>query len=90
MVSPEEIRRAGLGVSGRSISFLTSAQRLQVARADTLLPRETGLQARRGPDRDHRFGSGEGHEPPNSHVSEGRHFALDFRRKRSMNAGHGR
>ena len=40
MVSPEEIRRAGLGVSGRSISFLTSAQRLQVARADTLLPRE--------------------------------------------------
>ena len=40
MVSSEEIRRAGLGVSGRSISFLTSAQRLQVARADTLLPRE--------------------------------------------------
>lgn len=40
MVSPEEIWRAGLGVSGRSISFLTSAQRLQVARADTLLPRE--------------------------------------------------
>ena len=40
MVSPEEIRRAGLGVSGRSISFLTSPQRLQVARADTLLPRE--------------------------------------------------
>src|SRR3954469_17557885 len=40
MVSPEEIRRAGLGVSGRSISFLPSAQRLQVARADTLLPRE--------------------------------------------------
>jgi hypothetical protein len=27
-------------VSVRSISFLTSAQRLQVARADTLLPRE--------------------------------------------------
>jgi hypothetical protein len=40
MVSPEEIWRAGLGVSVRSISFLTSAQRLQVARADTLLPRE--------------------------------------------------
>jgi hypothetical protein len=40
MVNPEEIRRAGLGVSGRSISFLTSPQRLQVARADTLLPRE--------------------------------------------------
>jgi hypothetical protein len=40
MVSPEEIRRAGLGVSGRSISCLTSAQRLQVARAGTLLPRE--------------------------------------------------
>src|SRR3954463_13049837 len=27
-------------MSGRSISFLTSPQRLQVARADTLLPRE--------------------------------------------------
>ena len=40
MVSPEEIWRAGLGVSVRSISFLTSPQRLQVARADTLLPRE--------------------------------------------------
>ena len=40
MVSPEEFWRAGLGVSGRSISFLTSPQRLQVARADTLLPRE--------------------------------------------------
>ena len=40
MVSPEEIWRAGLGASGRSISFLTSPQRLQVARADTLLPRE--------------------------------------------------
>ena len=40
MVSPEEIWRAGLGVSGRSIRFLTSPQRLQVARADTLLPRE--------------------------------------------------
>ena len=40
MVSPEKIWRAGLGVSGRSISFLTSPQRLQVARADTLLPRE--------------------------------------------------
>src|SRR6476469_4991753 len=40
MVSPEKIWRAGLGVSCRSISFLTSPQRLQVARADTLLPRE--------------------------------------------------
>jgi len=40
MVSPEEIWRVGLGVSVRSISFLTSPQRLQVARADTLLPRE--------------------------------------------------
>ena len=40
MVSPEEIWRAGLGASGRSIRFLTSPQRLQVARADTLLPRE--------------------------------------------------
>ena len=40
MVSPEEIWRAGLGVSVRSISFLTLFQRLQVARADTLLPRE--------------------------------------------------
>jgi len=39
MVSPEEIWRAGLG-SGRSIRFLTSPQRLQVARADALLPRE--------------------------------------------------
>jgi hypothetical protein len=39
MVSPEEIWRAGLG-SGRSIRFLTSPQRLQVARADTLLPQE--------------------------------------------------
>ena len=39
MVSQEEIWRAGLG-SGRSIRFLTSPQRLQVARADTLLPRE--------------------------------------------------
>jgi hypothetical protein len=27
-------------MSGRSIRFLTSPQRLQVARADTLLPRE--------------------------------------------------
>jgi hypothetical protein len=40
MVSPEKVWRAGLGVSVRSISFLTSPQRLQVARADTLLPRE--------------------------------------------------
>jgi hypothetical protein len=40
MVSQEKISRAGLGVSGRSISFLTSPQRMQVARADTLLPRE--------------------------------------------------
>jgi hypothetical protein len=40
MVSPEEIWRAGLGASGRSIRFLTSPQRLQVARANTLLPRE--------------------------------------------------
>ena len=35
MVSPEEIWRAGLGASGRSIRFLTSPQR-----ANTLLPRE--------------------------------------------------
>ena len=40
MVSPEEIWRVRLGMSGRSIRFLTSPQRLQVARADTLLPRE--------------------------------------------------
>ena len=40
MVSPEAIWRPGLGVSGRSISFLTSPQRLQVARADALLPPE--------------------------------------------------
>ena len=39
MVSPEEIWRVGLG-SGRSIRFLTSPQRLQMARADTVLPRE--------------------------------------------------
>jgi hypothetical protein len=37
MVSPEGIWRPGLGVSGRSISFLTSPQRLQLARADALL-----------------------------------------------------
>ena len=40
MVSPEKIWRASSGASGRSIRFLTSPQRLQVARADTLLPRE--------------------------------------------------
>ena len=40
MVSSEEIWRAGSGASGRSIRFLTSPQRLQVARANTLLPRE--------------------------------------------------
>ena len=40
MVSQEEIRRTGLGIPGRSIRFLTSPQRLQVARVDTLLPRE--------------------------------------------------
>jgi hypothetical protein len=40
MVSPEEIWRAGSGASGRSIRFLTSPQRMQVARANTLLPRE--------------------------------------------------
>jgi hypothetical protein len=40
MVSPEEIWPSGFGVSVRSMSFLTSTQRLQVARADTLLPRE--------------------------------------------------
>jgi hypothetical protein len=33
-------RRINGEVSGRSLSFLTSPQRLQVARADTLLPRE--------------------------------------------------
>ena len=31
-----------------------------------------------------------GMNPKIFHVSERRHFALDFRRKRSMNAGHGR
>ncbi len=40
MVSPEEVWRAGSGASGRLIRFLTSPQRLQVARANTLLPQE--------------------------------------------------
>jgi hypothetical protein len=40
MVSPEESWRSDFGLSVRSMSFLTLPQRLQVARADTLLPRE--------------------------------------------------